>query len=287
MKMFKILGYTVLVLVLSGPLGAQSKVHPKKTIYADAQQWPATAPGDVKLKNFRPFRAVYQRSYSIGSGPGKGQPRQDHVIVSAENVAWDGKPAILINVFDVANTEYEDTNARSLSMYVDREDLSMVLEIGPIPGKAKDYYIARRMEDKMVMTMVTSEDGSAKVQTMPTSTRGFGPGTWVMACMDLKKDLKIRLDPHFSPPGNAVSGMRFARIIGRKTYKDKNGKEYDAWVAEAMWGLSNAKVVHRYLIDRAPYVLGVDSVNLESGEVKEFMRLTEFSYQGIASSGSH
>lgn len=285
MKMLKILGYIVLALATYGQLGAQ--VHPKKAGYSDAQQWPATAPGDVKLKNFHPFRAVYQRSYRQGSGPGKGQQRQDHVIVTAENVAWHGKPAILINVLDVANTEYDDTNARSLFMYVDREDLSIVLEVGPLPGKAKDYYIARKMEDKMVLTMVTSEDGNANVETMPTSARGFGPGTWVMACMDLKKDLKIRLDPHFSPAGNAVSGMKFARIIGQKSYKDASGKKYNAWVAEAMWGLSNAKVIHRYLIDKPPYYLGTDSINLDSGEKKEFARLTEFSFLGTSSSGSH
>jgi len=286
MKTLTIFGCTVLVLGLFSPTRAQ-EVHPKKASYADAQQWPPTAPGDVKLKNFHPFRAVYQRSYRQHSGPGKGQPRQDHVIVSAENVAWDGKPALLINIIDTANPEYEDTNARSQSMYVDREDLSVVMDVGPIPGKAKDYYIARKLENKLILTAVTSEDGSANVQTMPTSADGFGPGAWVMACMKLKKDLKVRLDPLYSRPGNAVSGMRFARIIGRESYTDGTGKKYDAWIAEAMWGLSNAKVLHLYLIDQPPYYLGTDSINLESGESNEFMRLTEFSHQGTSSSNGH
>ena len=84
-----------IALILAVSLGstgaalAQQKAHPKKAALADHGSWPTTAPGEVRLKDFRPFRAVYDREYTQGSGPGAGEKRQDRVIVHAEEVGWD------------------------------------------------------------------------------------------------------------------------------------------------------------------------------------------------------
>ncbi len=58
-----LLGMTLIIL----PLMAQAQqVHPKK-IFQDVASWPTTAPGrKTKLKNFSPFRAVYDREYKQG-----------------------------------------------------------------------------------------------------------------------------------------------------------------------------------------------------------------------------
>lgn len=269
-------GCIVAILFLMNPLMAQD-VHSKKKVYADNKQWAATAPGDVALKNFQPFRAVYERHYKVSSGPQKGEPRQDRVIVTAEEIAWHGQRAILINIIDSGNLQSDDTNARTLSMYVNAEDLSLLFEVGPIPGKAKDYYVANVMEDKAVMSFVMSETGQAQNQNMPLTQPGFGPGSWVMACMDLKKDMKIRLDPFYSPRGNAIAGRDFARALAQKEYKAA-GKKFNAWAVETAAGLASARVQHRYLIAEPPYYLGTESVDIETNEKRDFMRLQSFEY---------
>jgi hypothetical protein len=67
------------------PASAQSSrdAHPKKAVFADAASWPAIAPGQHPLKNFAPFRAVYERVYRDANG----RQRDDRVIITAECVA--------------------------------------------------------------------------------------------------------------------------------------------------------------------------------------------------------
>mgnify|MGYP005726075741 CR=1 FL=1 len=276
-QLFFICSLTILFQL--SPLAAQQDIHPEKTVYADYKQWPATAPGDVKLKNFRPFRAVYERNYKVGAGPLKGEPRQDRVIVTAEEVAWHGKRAVLISIFDSGNVENDDTNARSLSMFVDLEYLDLLFEIGPIPGKAKDYYVANVMEKNAMVSFVMSETGQSQNQNTEISQPGFGPGSWAMACMELKKDMKIRLDPFYSPRGNTIAGRDFARVLQQDNYTG-GGNTFKAWVVETVASLSGSRVQQRYLIAEPPYYLGTESVNLETGEKKDFMRLQTFEYLG-------
>ena len=122
---------------------AQNKPHPEKKVYANVESWPATAPGDVELKHFQPFRAVYDRKYTQGLGAGAGQKRQDRVIVHAEEVGWEGRRAAAITMLDTGEAKYADTNMRALTMVTDLENLQVLFEMGPLPGKAKDYYIGR------------------------------------------------------------------------------------------------------------------------------------------------
>ncbi len=278
---YKLLVVLVLaVAIYQSPTCAQQppNIHPKKTMYADFQQWSATAPGDVQLKAFRPFRAVYLRKYKQSSGPNKGQPREDRVIVTAEKVSWHGKDVALINITDSGNSNSEDTNARSLSMFANLEDLGVLFEIGPIPGKAKDYYVANIQADSQVVTMVTSSSGQSQTRKQQMNGAGFGPGTWAMACMDLKKGKRIRLAPVYSPPGNAITGRPFAQVLRRETYTSGKGESYEAWVIETMYGLASSRVQHSFLAPRPPYFLGTNSIDLNNGESKVFMQLQSFEY---------
>ncbi len=52
-------------------------VRPEKVAFKDVKNWSATNPGDVHLKNFRPFRAVYERNYLQHGGPNAGDLRVD------------------------------------------------------------------------------------------------------------------------------------------------------------------------------------------------------------------
>ena len=278
----KLLPLGLLVALTSPALACQQQeVHPQKTHYQDAQSWPATKPGDVSLKNFRPFRAVYQRNYTQGAGPGAGEPRTDRVIITAEEVGWDGQAAIAITLLDTGDPQYEDTNGRTLSMYVKQEDLSVLFEIGPIPGQGKDYYIGRKLADKMVLNMVTTETGEHQFQPTETRLPGFGPGSWVIANMDLKEGMKIRLDPVYSPP-NALTGFaNIGYVVGQASYTDLSGTTYEAWMVEHTTNLASASVARRPMIDHPPYLLGTEIVNLDTGEKGDYsIHLIEFEYLG-------
>ncbi len=271
--------FFIFLLVIMYPIAAcQSQdVHPKKTHFQDAQSWASTNPGDVTLKNFRPFRAVYQRNYTNKAG----EPRTDRVIISAEEIGWDGDAAIAITVIDTGEPEYEDTNGRTLSMYVKREDLSLLFEIGPSPGTAKDYYIGRKLDDKLVLNSVTTETGAHQFQPMETTLPGFGPGSWVMASMDLEQGMKIRLDPVYSPRSNPLTGFTHTGYVaGQESYTDLSGRTYDAWMIEHTGNLASASVARRPMVDHPPYLLGTEIVNLETGDRRDSMRLITFEYLG-------
>ena len=193
---------TLAVMVLAQ---SQKKFHSAKTVYADVKSWPATAPGEVELKHFQPFRAVYDRQYTQATGPGAGEKRRDRVIVTAEEVGWDGNRAVAITVIDSGAAEYPDTNMRSLMMVTALDDLRALFEIGPAPGKAKDYYLGRFTDKEVLLSTVTTDTQKLEAQKIPTGKPGFGPGSWVMASMELKEGLKINLSPYYSPQANPIS----------------------------------------------------------------------------------
>ena len=280
MKLSRFLLTGFAVLALAGGLGqAQDNApHPKKAVYQDAASWPSTAPGQVRLKGFRPFRAVYDRQYTQGSGPGAGEKRQDRVILSAEEVAWDGRRALSISLLDSGVAEHADTNMRFLNMVTAMDDLSVLFEVGPAPGKAKDYYLGRVEKDKLLFSMVTTDTQQLMPQSLETDKAGFGPGCWVMASMKLKDDLKINLAPYYSPKANPISQSDYGRVIGRQTMEDGSGGSHQAWVVETSgyFSLSSPKVLQIYLQEQPPYYLGTEIVNLDDGERKRYVWLRSF-----------
>lgn len=266
-----------LILVLLVPcLASYSQdVHPKKTHFQEVVTWPATQPGDVTLNNFKPFRAVYQRSYTNGAG----QRRTDRVIITAETIAWYGEAAIAITLIDSGNPAFDDTNGRTLTMYVKQSDLSLLLEIAPQPGTAVDYYVARRLTDKLTVNRVTTETGEHQFQTPETSVPGFGPGSWIIANMDLQAGQKVRLNPVYSPRANALTGFTdVGYVAGREAYTDLSGKTYQAWMVEHASNLSSPTLMRRPMINEPPYLLGTEVINLDTGDKRDSMRLLSFEY---------
>ncbi len=251
------------------------KPHPKKAIYADHQSWPATSPGSVALEDFQPFRAVYDRNYTQGSGPKAGEKRQDRVIVSAEQVAWDGTQAIAISVIDSGAAEHADTNMRALLMVVGFDDLRALFEIGPVPGKAKDYYLGLFTDTHMRLSMVDTTAQKLQPKKVPIAQAGFGPGSWVMASMKLENDLKINLAPYYSPQANPISQSSYGLVVDRKTVTDGSGEQHDAWVVETpgWYGPGSPKVLQLHLKDTPPYYLGTEIFNHDTGERRRFVWL--------------
>jgi hypothetical protein len=214
--------------------------HPAKAAFKDFQQWPAVTPGQVSLKNFTPFRAVYQRTYNQGSGPKKGERRTDRVIITAESVGWDGRKAIHFSMIDSGEAHYDDTNGRTFTLYFDAESLAVLMEMGPVPGTGKDYYTMRVLEDKIVGTFVTTGKGESKNQIAPVAAPGFGaPAPWILASMDLEKGKNIRFQPAYSVGLGVLNTKAPFRVTGKQKVKTKSGQQVDAWIVESISNLTS------------------------------------------------
>ena len=256
--------------------------HSAKRTFADRESWAATAPGEVTLREFAPFRAVYDRKYSQASGPGRGEERRDRVIVAAEEVGWEGERAVAITMIDSGVAEHADTNMRALTMVVALSDLTLRFEIGPTPGRAKDYYLALVTDSELLLSQVETVSQTMIPRKMPKAANGFGPGSWVMASMDLKDDLKIRLAPYYSPQANPISQTSYGRVLEKRTMVDGSGQEHEAWVVEApgWYGPTSPKVLRLYLKSAPPYYLGTETFDYDTDEASRFVwlrssRLTE------------
>jgi len=272
----------VAFLMTPSPLASEQTppVHPKKAIYENQAEWPAVSPADVTLQNFRPFRAVYVREYVQGGGPNAGEPRTDRVIVTAENIGWDGVDAVAIQMIDSGIVDKPDTNARTLTMMVAKTDLRLLFEIGPAPGTAKDYYIIHALPDKIVGSMVTTAAPALEPRVVDTSEPGFGPLTWAIANLDVTAGQKVRLGPSGSPTGNPLSPASFGHVLRQETFTDLKGREFDnAWLTEMVTSLTNERAYRVFTRNEPPYFLGTASWNVDTdAERYKFVWLTEFTY---------
>ncbi len=256
------------------PYVAHSQLaHPKKQMFSDVAKWPTTSPGkSTKLKNFRPFRAVYDRTYKQSSGPNAGAARQDRVIISAEETAWEGKRTVAITLIDSGIVKHRDTNARVSTTFVDQDNLRLLFGIAPVPGKAKDYYIGRVDPNIIKVSQVTTGTQTLTPKTLRTNQPGFGPAAWAMASMKLRKGLKIKLGPVVGGR-DPLSMVTFGHVIGKGKFVDGSGNETQAWIVESSSSMVTQMVRRVYLIDKPPYYLGTESVDLDSGKRKKFVWL--------------
>ncbi len=267
----------VLLAACATPPAPASEPHPEKAVYADQQSWPATAPGSVSLTGFHPFHAVYDREYTQSSGPGKGEKRRDRVIVYADEVAWEGDRAVAITLLDSGVAEHADTNARTMTMIAALDDLTLRFELGPVPGRAKDYYLGLVSGDEILLNNIETEAQTLQAQRMPTPQPGFGPGAWVMASMDLAVGKKIRLAPYYSPRASPISRSDYGRVIEQRTITDGSGDQHEAWVVETpgWYRLDHPKVLRFLLKDTPPYYLGTETYSHETGETSRFLWLRQ------------
>ncbi|MBO6577238.1 MAG: hypothetical protein JJ896_17670 [Rhodothermales bacterium] len=251
-------------------------IHPGKTEFATVQSWPVIQPGDVSLQNFRPFRAVYERNYTQGLGPGAGEPRTDRVIITAERVGWHGIPAIAISLTDTGAPEFGDTMFRGMYSVIREDDMTVLFELGPLPGTGKDYYVARFEGEQGMVNSVTTATGEVDFQEIPLPGPGFGPGTWVMANAGLSPGRKLRVDPVYSSKANALAGFTpIGLVVEQETFTSLAGVDYAAWAVDYTSNPSGSIMLRRYLVDTPPYVLGTVRIDLDTGERADRLRLME------------
>ncbi len=258
---------------------ALQDVHPTKAVFADAEAWPAATPGQFPLKNFEPFRAVYQRAYQDHNG----QDRDDRVVITAERVAWGPTSAIMVSLVDTGNLDYDDTSPRVHTRFFAEEDHRLLFQITPAPGTPRDYLLINTEGSTARATLVEDATGNATVQNLPFETPQLGvPALWVVGSMSLSEGQTIRFASADTPAASNILGARPFLVSGRETISAGPTGEQDSWAVSYPLGMSNGRVMKNYVIDRPPYLLGKRSMDLESGEVSEnwSLRLIEFSSFG-------
>lgn len=252
----------------------------KAEFFADVATWSPVTPADIALPEFRPFRAVYERFYTQASGPGAGEARQDWVVVTADLAAWDQAEAIAVSMYDTGNPLYSDTNGRLWHAYVDRQNLELFLELGPLPGAAKDYYVLRRTDDGLRGAMVQLEEEQAEFQNGPAEApRGIAIAPWAMASL-LQAGRSIRIDSYDGVTANGF-GNGPAVVVGPSTFEDPAGESWDTWQVDQLGNPSSARLNRLQLVPRPPYLIARYAHDLETGENLRGMRLVSFQYLDI------
>lgn len=251
-------------------------LHETKSAYAGAESWPGTSVDQVSLPGFHPFRAVYERFYTQGLGPGAGEPRQDWVVVTADYAAWDDKEAIVVSLYDSGNPVYSDTNGRVWTAYVGREDLALFLETGPVPGEAKEYYVWKHTEDGLTGGMLYVDREDAEFRSEDTALApGLGIGPWAMASLPLSAGRQIRLDPFYGVASNVFSAAP-SIVVGPASFEDPSGTVWETWMVDQLGNPNSSRVSRMHLVAEPPYLVARYSHDLETGEDSRGHRLVAF-----------
>lgn len=274
----------VSALMIVGCQGAESQaagdVHPAKQIFTEYTQWPATAPGEVSLSQFTPFRAVYHRNYTDANGA----ERNDRVIVTAEHVAWDDEGAIAVGLIDAGSLEYTDTSARKQTRFFAEGDLRLLLQLTPASGTAKDYVVIRVDDGAIDATQVESATGETQHREMPLPSPSWGaPGAWVVGSMPLAEGMKIRLDPYLAMGSSSILGTSSYHVTGQESVSLPNGETSNAWVVEYPLGMTNGRIMQLLILDRPPYLFAKRPYDADTGETSERGALTLLEYQAFES----
>ena len=262
--------------LLSSSCNAQ-EIHPYKQKFADLQSWSPTLPGDITLKNFRPYRAVYSRTYTNS----KGKTVNDQVIMTAQRMYWYGKNVILFEVHDSGSPEFKDTNARTQFYYLDEKTLQLHLAVGPKVSTPEDYTTVRVLKDKITTSRLNTATGEVDFKELATTepTFGFRQLRFLMwGAMDLKVGDKIKLQPIFFPSQGAQA-FTVGLVSEQVDYTTPDRKKHRPYIIENTNNPTSA-VVHRFfIINEAPYLLAQGLYNADDDEIyRWWLKLELFEY---------
>ena len=241
----------IVVILSVMPTCTQSQIHPSKQAYADWESWPVTTPDQVDLSDsFRPFRAVWSREYRNMNG----EMRSDHIVLVAEELSWYGRPVISLTYHDVGALDSPDTNARTVNVYVDRRNLTLVRATGPKVGTAEDYNVVAAGEGAIVTTTVSTATGSAETSEFATDSPVFGSFSvdfLIWAGLSLGPDTRA-VTHLYSPSANGMVPS-IIRVVGSEEVELPDGERARAWVVERPTNQpENARMHHFRILDRPP-----------------------------------
>lgn len=280
----KALALAVVAGLVSGGFveGVAQEPHANKVeLFGNAADWPAIAPGEVGLTGFRPFRAVYERAYRDKNG-GK---QNDHVIITAEKVAWGPVDAVLVTLIDTGNLEYDDTFGRIQTRVFALEDQRLLMQIAPAPGTPKDYMVLHA-EDSVVVTMVEAA-GNATTRSPGAPVPQLGtPALWLVGSMEPEPDRGLKFSAAHAPSPSNILGARDYHVSSSERFAAGPLGEVDARVVSYPLGMESPWVMQNLVTDRPPYLVGKRPMDLDSGQTREIgtLRLVEFAY--LAGAGS-
>lgn len=278
MKMgIRFLGLIAVLLAL--PTCGRSQVHPTKQVYADWETWPVTTPASVDFGgSFVPFRAVWSREYRNVDG----EPRSDRVVLVAEELTWYGRPVISLTLHDVGALDSPDTNARTTSVYVDRQTLALVRATAPRVGTAEDYNVVAVGDDGIITTGVTTASGDAETTEFVTDEPvfgGFNVDFLIWAGMALQTGSKA-VAFLYSPGANAFVPS-VVRVVGSEDVQLPDGETAQALVVERpISDASSSRAHHHRLLDRPPYLVSRHLIDLDTGETSFHFQLLEWQRLG-------
>ena len=272
---------TALVVVAGCADGAPAdaqQIHPGKSHFSDAASWPSVAPGDVPLRGFHPFRAVYERVYQDA----EGDEVRDHIIVTAERVAWGETPAVMVTLIDSGSRDHDDTWARIQTRVISEKDQSLLMQIAPAPGTARDYVIGHT-DGGARATLVQAESGAAQSLPVDFPLPQLGaPGLWLAASMNLEEGQRLAFSQADAPAPSSTLGARPYHVVGQEEFLAGPVGQVEAWVVEYPLGMTNGRMMRAFVIDRPPYLVGKRPLDLDSGETTELgtQRLVAFTALG-------
>jgi|GEM_PF-3572494 len=265
----------IMALISSGAI-AQG-LHPYKQKFADMQTWAPTAPKDINFKNFRPYRAVYGRTYTNA----RGEKVNDQIIMSAQYVYWYGKRVILFEYHDVGAKDFPDTNARTQFYYLDEKTLQMYMAVGPKAGTPQDYTSVRVLEDKITTSRLNTSTGEVDFKELKTSAPSFGFRQLrflMWGAMDLEVGKKIKLQPIYNAP-SAQSTLAVGIVTDQVDYTMPDKKNKRPFIVENTNNPSSAIMHQFHIINEAPYVLAQGLYNADQKKVTSWwLKLQHFEY---------
>lgn len=268
---------TVLLICFCASACEAQNIHPYKMKFKDYEQWNGTLPGDHTLKNFRPYRAVYSRTYTSS----KGEARQDSILMTAQTAYWYGKTVIVFEYHDGASPEYDDTNVRSQLYYLDAETLELYYSIGPKSGTPEDYTIVRVLDDKITNSKVNTETGEIEFSIHETTDPVFASRQLrflIWSTLDLSIGKGIRLENvYFASPG--VTAIDLGVVAEQVDYQAPDGTNYRPFVIDNTSNPTTAIVNKYFIIDEPPYVLAQGIYDADKDEIyRWFLKLESFEY---------
>ena len=257
----------------------QSQIHPSKEPYLDWETWPVTTPADISFGDrFEPFRAEWSRVYRNMNG----DIRQDRVIVVAEEVAWYGRPAISVTYHDSGNLEAAESNARTATVYLDRDNLSLLRATAPKTGTPEDYVTVSVGDGTVTRTAVTTATGETEVGRASAEGPvfgGFNLEFLIWAAVLGSQDHAVLF---LYNPGIDDFAPSIVRRVGSEDVTLPGGQTVTALVVERPIAQpDNGRHHHFRVLDRPPYLVSRELVDLDTGETSFAMEL--LSWQSLGS----
>lgn len=243
-------------------------------VFDDQDTWPVTNPGDRTLAAERllGLRLVHKRAFGVH----RDDPNVQDVVYRFEEVAWRGKPAILMMWHRSGDLRFDNQSAFIIASISDLKTMRVWDETSSNQGEVQKTYV----EDDVITTVTRSGDTDATTIRLSKSPTGFSqmmPYVLLGLMGDLEVGQKYRMPTIDSSTGEVVFN---AYHIARKlTIKDAAGKPVEAFEAQTVLNREPAILGHFYVTEDVPFFVGFEMEFLSTGKIVGRHDLKSFEYR--------